>query len=117
MLAAFAGLYIPLSVIGDYGLSKQVAEITYTLSVVWFVTFYPKITQHKISNNNQQLRRMYFKALFIASAVFIVCLSGVLLLGDFLLNFIGSQTHFISLWLLILLMFSALFDGFTYIST
>lgn len=117
MLAAFAGLYIPLSLVGDYGLSKQVAEITYTLSVVWFVTFYPKITQHKISNNKQQLRRMYYKALIIASAVFIICLSGVLILGDTLLEFIGSRTHFISLWLLVLLMFSALFDGFTYIST
>lgn len=117
MLAAFAALYIPLSVIGDYGLSKQVAEITYTLSVVWFVTFYPKITQHKITNNIAQLKRMYFKALLVATVVFIGCLAGVLILGDVLLEMIASRTHFISSWLLIILMVSALLDGFTYIST
>lgn len=117
MLAAFAGLYIPLSVIGDYGLSKQVAEITYTLSVVWFVTFYPKITQHKISNNISQLRRMYFKSLLVAFGVFLLCISGALLLGDTLLDFIGSKTRFIETWLMIALMLSALLDGFTYIST
>ena len=117
MLAAFAGLYIPLSVIGDYGLSKQVAEITYTLSVVWFVTFYPKITQHKITNNIFQLKRMYYKAIIVASAVFVLSLAGTLILGDVLLNFIGSQTKFIENWLLIILLISALLDGFTYIST
>jgi len=61
MLAAFAGLYIPLSLVGNYGLSKQVAEITYTLSVVWFVTFYPKITQHRIQNNIDQVRECIIK--------------------------------------------------------
>jgi O-antigen/teichoic acid export membrane protein len=117
MLAAFAGLYIPLSVIGDYGLSKQVAEITYTLSVVWFVTFYPKITQHKITNNISQLKRMYFKSLFVAFSVFLFCITGALLMGDTLLDVIGSKTRFIENWLMIALLISALLDGFTYIST
>ena len=117
MLAAFAGIYIPLSAVGDYGLSKQVAEITYTLSVVWFVTFYPKITQHKISSNFIQLKRMYFKALAIALAVGLFCFAGAFLAGDFTLDLIGSKTRFISGPLFALLLVSAIFDSFTYIST
>ncbi|PKP41268.1 MAG: hypothetical protein CVT93_08990 [Bacteroidetes bacterium HGW-Bacteroidetes-10] len=117
MLAAFAALYIPLSLVGNYGLSKQVAEITYTLSVVWFVTFYPKITQHRIQNNTHQVRRMYYKALIIATGVFVVCLAGVLIAGGPALEFIGSKTHFIEVQLLIVMLAASLFDGYTYIST
>ncbi|PKP37900.1 MAG: hypothetical protein CVT97_03895 [Bacteroidetes bacterium HGW-Bacteroidetes-14] len=117
MLAAFAALYIPLSLVGNYGLSKQVAEITYTLSVVWFVTFYPKITQHRIQNNIAQVRRMYYKALMIATLVFAVCLAGVLIAGGPALSFIGSKTNFIEIQLLIVMLTASLFDGYTYIST
>ncbi len=117
MLAVFAGLYIPLSLVGDYGLSKQIAEITYTLSVVWFVTFYPKITQHKITGNIFQLKRMYFKSIYVGLIVFLFCIAGTLLLGDTLLNFIGSRTRLVDSWLIVALLVSALLDGLTYIST
>lgn len=117
MLPAFAAMYISLSLVGNYGLSKQVADITYTLSVVWFVTFYPKITQFRIQNNIAQMRRMYFKALTIATIVFLVCLAGVLIAGTPALVFIGSKTHFIEVTLLIVMLAASLFDGYTYIST
>ena len=110
-------LFIPLTVMGDYGLSKQIADVIYTLSVVWFVTFYPKLTQERIREGFGEVKRMYIKALYVAVAVFVVCASGVLLFGEWGLNLIHSKTHFIE-WPLLLVLFGAtLFDAFTYIST
>ncbi len=117
MLAMLGALFIPLSVMGDYGLSKQIADVIYTLSVVWFLTFYPKLTQERIQERIGEVKRMYIKALYIAVAVFAVCTSGVLLFGGWGLELINSKTHFIE-WPLLLVLFGAtLFDAFTYIST
>jgi O-antigen/teichoic acid export membrane protein len=117
MLAMLGALFIPLSVMGDYGLSKQIADVIYTLSVVWFLTFYPKLTQERIQERIGEVKRMYIKALYIAVAVFAVCTSGVMLFGGWGLELINSKTHFIE-WPLLLVLFGAtLFDAFTYIST
>ncbi|HBY01995.1 MAG TPA: hypothetical protein DEG92_05565 [Rikenellaceae bacterium] len=117
ILALLGALFIPLSVMGDYGLSKQIADVIYTLSVVWFVTFYPKLTQNRIQERIDEVKRVYIKALYIAVAVFAVCTSGVLLLGEWGLDLINSKTHFIEWPLLLVLFVATLFDAFTYIST
>jgi len=88
-----APFYISLSEIAFYGTTKQMIDLIISLGYLWFGTYYPKVTLHRVNNDMDQIKRMYLKAKFSIIVVFIVCGLGLIFVGPWLLIFIHSKTH------------------------
>ncbi|GAB1473240.1 hypothetical protein MASR2M69_06810 [Bacteroidota bacterium] len=117
MLAIIGALYIPLSTMASYGITKQITDITITLSAVWFATYYPKLTGEQIRNSIGEVKRIYIKAQIIALAVFIAVTLSVVFAAEPLLVFIGSSTTLLPMNLMLLLFIASLFESLTQLST
>ena len=117
MLAIIGALYIPLTTMASYGITKQITDITITLSAVWFATYYPKLTGEQIKNSIGEVKRIYIKAQIIALAVFALVTISVLFAGEPLLTFIGSSTTLLPVNLMLLLFIASLFESLTQLST
>jgi len=117
MLAIIGALYIPLSTMASYGITKQITDITITLSAVWFATYYPKLTGEQIRNSIGEVKRIYIKAQIIALAVFIAVTLSVVFAAEPLLLFIGSSTTLLPMNLMLLLFIASLFESLTQLST
>jgi len=117
MLTLIGGLFIPLAVIGSYGITKQIVDLTYTLSLIWFSTFLPKLTQNRVIGRNDEVKRIYIKAQYVAIAVFGVISVGVILFGPWALGVIKSTTPLLNSDLMIVFFIASFFEAFTYLST
>lgn len=117
MLTLIGGLFIPLAVLGSYGITKQLADLTYTLSLIWFMTFLPKMTQNRLLGKEGEVKRIYIKAQYIAIGVFAVLSVAVVTLGPWALRIIKSNTPLLESHLLVILFAASLFEAFTFLST
>jgi len=117
MLPLIAPLFIPLALTSSYGLSKTVVDITYSMSVIWFMTYYPKLTQVSFHQNNQEVKRLFVKSQFMIIGVVLLCAASALIFGDFVLSILKKERTFLETPIFALFFISALFDAFTYIST
>lgn len=117
MLSLIGPLYIPLTVMASYGISKQLADITLTLSVVWFGAYYPKLTGDQIKRSHLEVKRVYIKAQLIAISIFIFASSAILFAGGPILSLIGSSTPLLAKWMLILLFFATMLEALTELAT
>jgi len=117
MLAIIGALYIPLTTMASYGITKQITDITITLSAVWFATYYPKLTGEQIKNSIGEVKRIYIKAQIIAFAVFVLVTISVLFAGGPLLKLIGSSTSLLPMNLMLMLFIASLFESLTQLST
>jgi len=88
-----SSLYLTLPQIASYGTTRQMIDLIISLGFMWFGTYYPKITLHRVSNDLEQIKRMYLKGKFSLVLVFIVCGLGLILVGPYLLALIHSKTH------------------------
>ncbi|NCB71780.1 MAG: hypothetical protein EOM45_08310 [Clostridia bacterium] len=117
MLTLIGGLFIPLAVLGSYGITKQLADLTYTLSLIWFMTFLPKLTQNRLLGRESEVKRIYIKAQYIAIGVFAALSVAVVTLGPWALRIIKSNTPLLGSDLLVILFAASLFEAFTFLST
>jgi O-antigen/teichoic acid export membrane protein len=117
MLTLIGGLFIPLAVLGSYGITKQLADLTYTLSLIWFMTFLPKLTQNRLLGRECEVKRIYIKAQYIALGVFAALSVVVVTLGPWALRIIKSNTPLLESDLLVILFAASLFEAFTFLST
>jgi len=117
MLAIIGALYIPLETMASYGISKQITDITITLSAAWFFTYYPKLTGEQIRNSVLQVKRIYIKAQIITVAVFIIAVFATIPFGNHILGLIGSSTFLLPANLLALLFGASLLEALTQLST
>lgn len=117
MLALIGGLFLPLAVIGSYGITKQIVDLTYSLSLIWFTTFFPKLIQHRVTGREDQAKRIYIKAQYVAVSTFFLISLLVVLLGPWALNVIKSKTPLLESKLLIIFFIASFFEAFTYLST
>jgi hypothetical protein len=78
---------------------------------MWFSTYYPKITNHRVTDNLFHLKRMYVKSKLIQLAIFIVFGIGFILIGPYLLTLIHSKTQLLSTIMILSLLFFAYLDS------
>lgn len=117
MLAIMGALFIPLTTMASYGITKQITDITITLSAVWFATYYPKLTGEQIKKSITEVKRIFIKAQIIAIIIFLGVTAFVLFAGAPALEFIGSSTPLLPIGLMILLFFSSMLESLTQLST
>lgn len=117
MLAIMGALFIPLTAMASYGITKQITDITITLSAVWFATYYPKLTGEQIKKSITEVKRIFIKAQIIAILIFLVVTTFVLFAGAPALEYIGSSTPLLPIGLMILLFFASMLESLTQLST
>ena len=91
-----APLYLSLTVVGSFGLTRQMVNIIASIGLVWFTAFYPKVTERRLKNEQQHLKRMYIKGNLFLIAAFVVCGLGLIFVGPPLLALFHSKTVLLS---------------------
>lgn len=117
LLPIVAALYLTLEMMGSYGMSKVVVDFAYTLSLVWFLTYYPKLTRETVSESKSEIKRIVVKAQVISVVTFFICAIGALIFGDWSLTLLKKGATFIHTPVFALFFMAAMFDSLTYIST
>ncbi|MGC9151908.1 MAG: O-unit flippase-like protein [Microbacter sp.] len=88
-----APLYLSLSDIASYGTTKQFIDLIVSLGAIWFSTFYPKITQYRVSKDYEGVKRLYIKSQLSLLITFIICGLGLIYFGPLAMDLIRSKTH------------------------
>lgn len=91
-----APLYLSLATVGSFGLTRQMIIIISGIGMTWFNAFYPKITERRLKNEYQHLKRMYIKGNLFLIGTFIVCGLGLIFVGQPLLTVFNSKTALLS---------------------
>lgn len=89
------GLYIPLATMACYGITVQVMDILIRCSEVFYWSYSPKLAQCRAEGNLKQLKQYYIYS--IGSLVAVFAAGGIcwILLGDWVLDLIKSDTRFV----------------------
>lgn len=88
-----ASMYLTYAEIGSFGVTKMMVDVITSLGLLWFNTYYPKVTSHRVNNDTVHLKRMYLKSKIILIATFIICGFGLILVGPELIQLINSNTQ------------------------
>ena len=89
-------LYLSLEEIASYGISMQLIGIIAGFAGIYIATYQPKIAQLRVAENNQGIKEIYLKGQLILLLTYIVGGLGLLLLGEWGLKLIGSQTQLLA---------------------
>lgn len=104
-----APIFLSLSQIANYSISKQLISVISTLGLAWYYTFYSKTAQYRVRDDKEGVKRLYIKGIVNLILIFIVGGTLLLLLGIPFFHFIRSQTALLSnSLLLMMLLFSFL---------
>jgi O-antigen/teichoic acid export membrane protein len=87
-------LYLSLEEIASYGITMQLIAVIAGLAGIYTATYQPKIAQLRVENNNTSIKVLYIKGQIVLLLTYIAGGIGLLLLGEWSLKVIGSQTHF-----------------------
>ena len=99
-----ASLYLPLEMIGSFGITKMMIDLITAIGGIWFVTFYPKITSYRVNNKSEDLKRTYIKGKLSLIFAFVICGIGLVLFGSDVLDFIKSKTDLLPATMIIVML-------------
>lgn len=101
--------FLTLEQIACYGITIQVMDILARCASVFYQSYTPKLAQCRAENNLPQLKRYYLLCTGSLWAVFIIGGIAWIFLGEWALAFMNSQTHFVPIGMLcVMLLISAL---------
>ncbi|MDD3321947.1 MAG: O-unit flippase-like protein [Paludibacter sp.] len=109
--------YLTLSEVAEYGISKQLVSLILSIGGTWFGTFYPQLTQYRIRDENENVKRLYVKGILTVAIVFIVAGTGLLWFGNSILEMIHSKTFLLNNWILLAMLIFSFFEACQSIST
>lgn len=92
--------FLTLDEVACYGVTMQVMGILAGLSTVLYHSYMPKLAQCRAENNLVTLKHYYLLCTGSLWGIFIIGGLGWVLLGDWALGLIHSQTHFIPMGML-----------------
>lgn len=95
-------LYLTLDEIASYGITIQLIALIASLSGIYTATYQPKIVQLRVTSSNLAIKQLYLKGQFIVFLTYIVGGLGLLVLGGWTMQFIGSKTQLMPIGLTIL---------------
>lgn len=90
------GLLMPLETIASLGITMQVVDIIARCAQVYAQSYMPKVAQYRVEQNKPQLRHLYTLSTMALVGVFVAGGGAFVLLGNWALDLIHSQTHFLA---------------------
>ncbi len=88
--------FISLPEIGSYSISVQVVNVIASLSMVYFNSYIPKLTQLRVRNDVREIRRLYHRSILILILTYFTGGFLLILAGQPILHLLGSQTNLLS---------------------
>ena len=88
-------IFLSLSEVAMYGITMQVVGILSSLAGVYYNSYIPKITQLRTTNNNKELKAIFYRGSIIQLSVFVLGGLVFVLFGNYVLDLINSQTKFL----------------------
>jgi O-antigen/teichoic acid export membrane protein len=85
-------LYLSLEAIASYGITIQIAGIIAAVSRVYFLSYQPKIAQHRVWSNHAAIKQIYLKSCLFLLATFAAGGAALIIGGGWALSMIGSKT-------------------------
>lgn len=89
-------LYISLEEIASYGITMQVINVVASLSAVYFSSYVPKISNLRVKNDLQSVKKIYFRCVYILLITFVLCGIFIILFGNDILVLLKSKTLLLS---------------------
>lgn len=103
--AIFIGsAFLSLEAIACYGITIQVMDILSRCATVYYQTISPKLAQYRTENNWTALRQSYIINVLSLVATFVVLGTLWIFLGDWALGIIHSQTSFVPISMLVVML-------------
>ena len=87
--------YLPLSVSASYSTTMQVLDILARCATVYYLAYIPKLAQYRAENNLHQLKIVYRNNCLLLFATYLVGGIAFVLLGNWALELIRSNTMFL----------------------
>lgn len=100
-------MYIPLHLIGSFGISKQIVDLLIMGSNIILSTYLPKIAELRLKNNMAEIRGIIVWGLIISNLLFITGSLLLIFLGPQVLELMGSKTNLLDQKLLACMVLSA----------
>jgi len=86
-------LYLSLKEIASYGITMQLIAVIAGLSGIYTATYQPQIVKLRVENKNIAIKELYLKGQIILILTYFAGGMVLLILGEWTLKFIGSQTQ------------------------
>lgn len=93
-------LYLSLEEIASYGITMQLIGVIAGLAGIYTATYQPKIAQLRVVENNHGIKEIYLKGQFILLFTYIAGGLGLLILGEWGIRLIGSNTQIMPTYLI-----------------
>ena len=90
-------MFIALSAIASFGITKQLFDIIIAVANITLVTYLPQITNLRIEGDNKRIKEIFLKGILISNIVYLIAGLSLIILGPIILSFIGSNTELVSL--------------------
>ena len=102
--------FLTLEQVACFGITMQVMDILARCGTVFYQSYTPKLAQCRAENDMNGLKRYYL--LCIGSLLAIYAVGGLVwvLLGDWAMNLIGSNTHFVPTTMLMVMLLISLLE-------
>ena len=104
-------VFLTLEEVACYGITLQVMDILARCAMVFYQSYMPKLAQCRAENDISGLRRYYLLCTGSLLAVFMVGGIVWIFLGEWALNLIGSQTHFVPTAMLCAMLLIAILEN------
>ena len=104
-------VFLTLEEVACYGITLQVMDILARCAMVFYQSYMPKLAQCRAENDISGLRRYYLLCTGSLLAVFVVGGIVWICLGDWALDLIGSQTHFVPTAMLCAMLLIAILEN------
>ncbi len=100
-------VFLTLSSIASFGISKQLIDITVAVANISVVTYLPLITKLRVESSNQEIKRIYLKGIFLTNAIFVLGTTFIIVFGQTFLSLIKSNTPLLDRYSLIVVVISS----------
>lgn len=103
--AVFIGsLFLPLSDIASYGLTRQIFDIMAGLAPVFVSTYIPLISKYRVEGEIEKIKSIYLKGTFISLVIFFTGFIVIYFFGNPVLIYLNSETKLLPPVLIIAVM-------------
>lgn len=104
-------VYLPLSDIASFGLTRQLTDVIVSISSVWFQAFYPQITHDRTKGNLLAVKQRYIQSWWFFVGLFVLGSLLMVTCGNLALTWIDSKTLLLPMRMTALLLLMAFLEN------
>jgi O-antigen/teichoic acid export membrane protein len=104
--AVFIGsLFVPLSDIASYGMTRQILDLLSGLAPVFVSTYLPLISKNRVEGNLKSVKEIYLRGTAFSIIIFFAGSLMIFFWGNQILKFIGSETTLVPQTIMVVAIF------------